>query len=184
MHVLLTGEIGAGKSTALLRTLALLGGVRAMGLQTHYDEPREAEGKALYLRAWGETAPGSYLTRIPGGDMAACADVFDTLGCALLERARACGQLIVIDEIGRLERNAHAYHDALRACLDGDVPVLGAIRLRKADWADFARRHPAVALLEVTPDNRDDVPRQAMNMLMKRAATGDTTEDGYGHFNA
>jgi len=100
------------------------------------------------------------------------------------EQAVQQAQLIVIDEIGRLERDAARYCEALSACLDGDVPVLGAIRLRKADWADFARRHPAVALLEVTPDNRDDVPRQAMNMLMKRAATGDTTEDGYGHFNA
>lgn len=164
-HVFLTGEIGAGKSTALAKTLALLGGIRVMGLQTYYEEPRGADGKTLYLRAWGDSAQGCFLTRIPGGEMSHAAQVFDERGCALLSGAQAGAELIVIDEIGRLERDAFAYHKALGACIDGDVPMLCAIRKHKAAWADWVKDHPAVMLLEVTPDNRDEVPRQAAALL-------------------
>ena len=165
MHVLLTGEIGSGKSTAFAKTLALLGGVKALGLQTHYPQQRDAQERTLYLRAWGERENGQFLTHLPGGDTQACAAVFDTLGCALLEQAGKQADVIVIDEIGRLESGAHLYHRALCACLDGDTPVLAVVRKHKAAWADIVRSHPKAALIEVTEENRDDVPARAAALL-------------------
>ena len=162
-HVLLTGEIGCGKSTVLAGTLALLGPVSMGGVQTYYEEPRSSEQKTLYLRAWGSAQKGTLLARLPGDDFGRITAVFDTAGTALLEDAQA--ELIVVDEIGRLERDAHLYQAALRRLLDGDVPVLGVIRKHKAAWADWVRSHPAVTLLEVTADNRDDVPREAAQLI-------------------
>lgn len=164
-HVFLTGEVGAGKSTALLRTLALLGDVRAQGVQTYYAEMRGEETKTLYLRAWGSGVEGAYLTQVPGGGPDDALPIFDAQGTALLDAARETAQVIVIDECGRLERDAHAYHEALRRCVEGDVPVLCAIRKHKAPWADWLRMHPAVTLLEVDAQNRDDIPQQAAALL-------------------
>ena len=87
-HVFLTGEIGCGKSTALRTTLDLLPGVNAQGLQTYYNEPRGCEVKRLYLRAFGDTAQGTFLAELPGGDPSRIVHVFDHEGCALLEQAQ------------------------------------------------------------------------------------------------
>lgn len=158
-HIFLTGEIGCGKSTALHRTLSLLPGVNAQGLQTYYPEPRGGE-KTLYMRPWGAAEQGIFLAKLPGCDMAHIASVFNALGAALLERAQQDAQVIVIDEIGRLERDAAQYHEALLQCIEGDVPMLCAIRKLKAPWADWIRSHPRVELIEVTQENRDAIPVQ------------------------
>ena len=164
-HVFLTGEIGCGKSTALRATLDLLQGIHAQGLQTYYSEPRGSEIKRLHMRAWGEQTQGTFLAQLPGKDLSCVVPVFDKEGTALLEAAQQRAQLIVIDEIGRIEREAFAYHEALRRCIEGDVPMLCAIRKLKAPWADWIRSHPRVRLIEVTDDNRDDVPAEAAAML-------------------
>ena len=83
----------------------------------------------------------------------------------MLEAAQQSAQLIVIDEIGRIEREAFAYHEALRRCIEGDVPMLCAIRKLKAPWADWIRNHPRVQLMEITEENRDDVPARAAELL-------------------
>ena len=165
-HVLFTGEIGAGKSTALRRTLALLG-MNAKGLETYSPEPRGAAVKHLYLRAYAGAEQGELLCVLPDGDKRGIAPAFDAMGAALLERARAHGELIVIDEIGRLEHAAAGYHEALRACLDGGKPVVGVIRKHKAPWADWIRSRSDVLLLEVTQENRESLPYLAAKTLKR-----------------
>lgn len=164
-HVFLTGEIGSGKSTALRSALERLSGVNVQGLQTYYSEPRGSETKRLYLRAFGDVAQGTFLAELPGGDLSRIASVFNEEGSALLENAKAHADLIVIDEIGRLERNAFAYHEALKLCIEGDVPMLCAIRKLKAPWADWIRNHPRVQLIEVTMENRDRIPAEILDLL-------------------
>ena len=164
-HVFLTGEIGCGKSTALRSVLDGLQGVKIKGLQTYYNEPRGSETKRLYLRAFGDTAQGTFLAELPGGDLSRIASVFNEEGSALLESARDQADLIVIDEIGRLEREAFAYHEALRRCIEGDVPMRCAIRKLKAPWADWIRNHPRVRLIEVTTENRDRIPQEILDLL-------------------
>ena len=164
-HVFLTREIGCGKSTALRSVLDGLQGVKIKGLQTYYNEPRGSETKRLYLRAFGDTAQGTFLAELPGGDLSRIASVFNEEGSALLESVRDQAALIVIDEIGRLEREAFAYHEALRRCIEGDVPMLCAIRKLKAPWADWIRNHPRVRLIEVTTENRDRIPQEILDLL-------------------
>lgn len=163
-HVLFTGEVGSGKSTALRRTLALID-VDACGIETYSPEPRGVKPKRLFLRAYGSKDEGTLVCMIPGEDRAGVVSVFDTVAVELLEKARRDGDVIVIDEIGRLERDAHAYHSVLQACLDGTKPVLGVIRRQQAVWADWIREREDVLLLEVTQENRDALPNEAAAMI-------------------
>lgn len=163
-HVLLTGEIGAGKSTALRAALARME-IRADGIETYSPQPRGVLPKTLYLRAYGEERQGMLLCILPDGDKSGVTRAFDAEAARLLLQAKDTADVIVIDEIGRLERDAHAYHDALRACFDGPAPVLGAIRKHKADWADWIREREDVLLLEVTRENRDALPAMVARCL-------------------
>lgn len=165
-HVFLTGDIGVGKSTALRRTLALLD-ARAYGLETYATGPRVPAERRLYMRAYGDAAPGMLLGK--GCTREQVAPAFDEYGAALLARARedalARGGVIVIDECGRLEALASAYHRALAECLACGAPVVGVLRGHGASWADWIRENPAVQLLTVTRENRDAVPARAAAIL-------------------
>jgi len=163
-HVLFTGEIGIGKSTVLQKTIAVLG-LNAGGLQSYSPQERGVLPKTLYLRAYGDHAQGEFLCVLPDGDKSRITPVFDDWGVRLLEQARASCDVIVIDEIGRLERSAGAYHRALKACFDGKKPVLGVIRKHKAEWADWIRERQDVLLLEVTKENRDTLFLQAASCI-------------------
>lgn len=169
-HVLFTGEIGAGKSTALRETLALLD-MPAWGIETYSPEPRDAQERTLCLRAFGSGEQGVMLCKVPGGNRSDAAALLDTHAAALLDAAQnmwdesAEAGLIVIDEIGRLERDALRYQAALRDCLDGNRPVLGVLRKHQASWADWIREREDVLLLEVTPQNRDALPERAAEQI-------------------
>lgn len=163
-HVILTGEVGAGKSTALRQMLRLLD-VRAEGIKTGAYAPREAKEKTLYMRAYGDPAKGCPFARLPGGDKAYAARCFDAVGVQLLRRARRLGELIVIDELGRLECDAKDYQHELRITLDGSLPVLAVLRQNKAEWADWIRERPDIELLTVTQQNRDCLPEIGAGIL-------------------
>lgn len=164
-HILFTGEVGCGKSTALSRTLALLD-VKASGIETYSDGSRKDAHRTLYMRPYAGKEAGIRICRTPGepGD---AQPVFDCYGVQLLARAKEGGGVIVIEEIGRLEREASAYQAALQACFDGEKPVLGTIRKHKASWADWIRQREDVMLLEVTQENRDGLPEKAAQTIRK-----------------
>ena len=164
-HVILTGEIGIGKSTVFAGVLRMLG-VQAEGIQTGAYEPREAKEKTLYMRAYGDEAMGCPFAKVPGGDRSYAARCFDAVGVDLLRRARNRGELVVVDEMGWMERDAERYHQELRETLDGDVPVLAVLRQSRSEWADWIRSRQDVVLLSVTMQNRDRLPEQAAGILL------------------
>ena len=83
-------------------------------------------------------------------------EVFDDVGCRLLEFDDDT-KLVVIDEIGNMERDAERYSDRILELLDrNDVRILGVLQ-KKADsaLAEAIRKHPNVRIIEVTEENRD-----------------------------
>lgn len=163
-HVILTGEVGAGKSTVLDKILQLLD-AQAEGVETGAYTPREEKEKTLYMRAYGDKEKGVPFMHLPGGDKAYAARCFDTVGVQLLRRAGRTGELIVIDEIGWLERNAVDYQEEVRTALDGNIPVLAVLRQNKAEWADWIRNHPDVQMMTVSLKNRNELPKLAADIL-------------------
>lgn len=166
-HIILTGEVGAGKSTVLERTLQLLD-AHVEGIKTGAYEPREAKKKTLYMRAYGDEAMGCPFACMPGADKAYAARCFDSVGVQLLRRAGHRGELIVIDELGWLECDAAVYQQTLKEIFDGDVPVLAVLRQNKAGWADWIRNRPDTKLLLVNSENRNSLPELAAGILCRQ----------------
>lgn len=80
--------------------------------------------------------------------------------------------LILMDEIGRMERHADAYSARIRTLLDGVVPILGVVQ-KKADTplAAVVRSHPNVCLLEVSAENRNNLLPEILTALHTSAAS-------------
>lgn len=85
---------------------------------------------------------------------------FDLLGCTALEKARrAPCAVIVMDELGVYEKDAHAFHAAVLQALDGDKPILGVLQKGESAFLDAVAAHPRVQVLPVDSSNRDSVNR-------------------------
>ena len=92
--------------------------------------------------------------------------MFDDVGCRLLEFGDDT-KLVVIDEIGNMERDAERYSDKIMSLLDRtDVRILGVLQ-KKADsaLAEAIRKHPNVRIIEVTEENRDKLVPVVIGLL-------------------
>ena len=169
MHVFLTGERGIGKSRAAAAAAALLQRP-CVGFRTVFaDENRHAS--MLYLLPADEEQPTeeSHPAAVwRDGKLTAVEGAFDTWGAELLRQARhRTDALILMDECGHVEKNALVFQREILACLDGDTPVLGVLR-KDQPWHEIIKRHPKVQVLEVTAQNRDQLPRQIVQWIERK----------------
>ena len=156
-HLFLTGDKQVGKST-LLRRLIEAKQLDCAGFET----------QAFYLN--GERRGFTLHGRVPmppyQNDCICCArieekrsvpvlPVFEENGVLILQKSLASpSPYLLMDELGKLERQADGFLAQVEACLDSDKRVLGV--LQKCDAAHVARiaRREDVTLLTVTPENR------------------------------
>jgi len=179
MHVFLTGEIQVGKSTAIRRFLADTD-AQADGFLSHIvsvDAAKPEAGRNLYLARF-DTQIGETDSVLAASNVAAShstqgfapfdvyTDVFDTHGANLVRSAGRHG-LILMDELGRMEENAEAFKRAVFERFDGNIPILGVVKMVQTPFLDAVRAHPNVRVVMVTEQNRDDVPRLIREALKR-----------------
>ena len=161
-HALIVGEQGVGKSTLIAgvrRQLALSEG----GIET-VRECSLAEGAMapVYIyrvghpRTRGTENLAAYVG--PTGKRA-FPEVFDRYASFLREDAARAG-LIVLDELGFLESDAAAFCRAVLDTLDGDVPVLAAVKPKDTPFLAAVRGHPRAQVFRIDEENRDVLPGQ------------------------
>jgi nucleoside-triphosphatase THEP1 len=94
-------------------------------------------------------------------------DAFDRVGVAALRQALKESDLVVIDEIGKMELLSPEFREAVTQVLDSGKKVLGTIMLNPHPFADEIKRHPEVEVLLVTRDNRPQVMNKVLNWLVE-----------------
>ncbi len=171
MPLFLTGPRGIGKSTALRRAIAAPGQSPG-GIMTVFDAPRGSEEKRLWLLPWSpepDYTAGAVCARMGPAGREVYAEVFDGLGVQLLERSeREEGtSLIVLDELGFLEADALRFRETVLRLLRGPKPVLGVVRQGLGAWGDA----PLGKLLEVTEENREEIPARILKWLAQAGET-------------
>ncbi len=160
MHIFLTGEIQVGKSTVIRRTLEKLYIKQPVGFTTSLRPFGPLSDKQLYLTppyleqpndcfaVAQKTTEGTFVNQ----------ERFDELGEKYLSDAKEKGILILMDELGWMEQNAHGFQRAVLKTLAGDKPVLGVVQKRQNPWTNAIRAHPNVRVITVTQENRDYLP--------------------------
>jgi len=168
-HLLLTGKPGTGK-TSLIREAVAGAGVKAGGFYT--EEMRRGgirqgfrlvtlDGREAVLAHVNFSSP--YRVSKYKVDL----DSLNRVGVSALRQALIECDLIVIDEIGKMELLSPQFREAVRRAIDGDKRVLGTIMLNPNPFCDALKAHPGVRVLTVTRDNREQALAEISEWLAR-----------------
>ena len=157
-HLFLTGDKQVGKST-LLRKLIEANRLDCTGFETQafylHDERR---GFTLHGRVEMPPYENDCIccARVEERRSVPVLPVFDENGTKILQMSRqSSAPIILMDELGRLERQAQAFIAEIYACLDSDKRVLGVLQKCGSEHVNAISLREDVTVLTVTPENRD-----------------------------
>ena len=81
--------------------------------------------------------------------------MFDTLGAAYINEARPSG-IIVMDELGFMERDALLFQKAVLDALNGDIQVIAAVKARRdVEFLNRVRNSEKADVYDITESNRE-----------------------------
>lgn len=169
MHFFLTGEIQVGKTTIIQKTLFMLQ-IRAGGFQTYFGDDRGMPNRFLYLsdaalpRTYEQEAAVARFQGKQGAEV--FTERFEEYGTMLIQKAKNQADIIVMDECGNLENQAYLFQQEILEALDGNIPILGVVKLSSTGWTERIRNHSNVSLLSVTQENRNQLPGQIAASIM------------------
>jgi nucleoside-triphosphatase len=170
--LLLTGRPGVGKTTALRRLAGLLAGWRLGGF---YTEEIRAGGRRVGFRAVTFGGAARVIAHVAHRGPARVGAYGVDIGAVddLAEAALAPGvaaDVLLIDEIGRMECLSARFVLLTRALLDAGRLVVATLGLRGGGFIAEARTRPDAECWTVTVANRDGVPARAREWLEGRRA--------------
>ena len=157
-HLFLTGERGVGKST-LLRRLIDAKNLDYSGFETRHIE-LDGVRRAHALHGFADMPPFENdcicCVRIAEKKSVPVLDVFEANGVSILQKCLASpAPFILMDELGRLERQAEDFIHQIEACLNSDKRVLGVAQKCSAGHIQQIMARNDVTLITVTEENRD-----------------------------
>ncbi len=92
-------------------------------------------------------------------------DSLDRVGVSALRQAAEQCDLVVIDEIGKMELFSSSFRETVLQIIDRRKRVLGTIMLNPNPWADALKEKPQVNLIEVTRNNHKQVAEELLRWL-------------------
>jgi nucleoside-triphosphatase len=93
---------------------------------------------------------------------------FERVGVGAIETATRDAELIVVDEIGKMELCSPRFVTALEAALGSPKPILGTVLQAPHPWIDALKRRPDVELYRLSERNRADL----QDALLARLGAG------------
>lgn len=182
MHALITGPRGAGKSTLVRRVAAALGRP-AVGFETKI-EPAMADrerGEPVYIHPFG--APHQYSEENLTGyckerRFQTVKGAFDRYAAKLLLPVPD-GGVICFDELGFMESQETLFCDAVRARLDGKIPVMAVVKDYDFPFLNEVRAHENCRVFCAAPENRDALFQEVLAFMQAAcAACWEVRKDG------
>ena len=172
--LLLTGRPGVGKTTVIHKVTALLG-ARAGGFYT--QEMRGPGGrKGFRLVTLAAGGPEAVIAHVDirsrnrvgryGVDVAA----LDSVGVAAIRKAIQSNEIVVVDEIGKMEMFSGEFRGAVLKAMSSDKIVVATVMQQNHDWILALKGMPQVTVWQVTESNRNEMPGRVMEWIEDKAS--------------
>jgi nucleoside-triphosphatase THEP1 len=168
-RLFLTGNPGVGKTTLIRTVLARLKGISCAGF---YSEEKRRSGQRVgfkivtldgregTLASLGSQAPtvGKYSVHV---------EEFEKLVLPRLDSRITPADLYVIDEIGKMELLSNEFRLRLIELLGRPTHLLATIAEKGNGLMSQIKRRNDIELIEVTRKNRDQLPDQIVQKIIK-----------------
>jgi len=163
--ILLTGMPGCGKTTAVMRIIENFDPKKMSGFYTQEIRRggnREGfkwrcldgrEGTLAHINIKGQAKVGRYGVDIEG---------FEKLVVPVLE---ADAELIVIDEIGKMECFSEKFTAVVRKLFESDKAVLATVALKGADLISEVKEFANVKIFNLSRQNCDEVVSEILKLF-------------------
>lgn len=164
---LLTGRPGVGKTSLIKEAAADLKG-KAGGFYTAEIRRGGVREGFQIVTLDGETAVlantgnrSSFRVSRYGVDI----EALERVGVAAITKAEGECDLVVIDEIGKMELLSDKFKEAVLTAINSGRKVLGTIMLHSDPWADVIKNNPRVRVITLTRNNRPAVLQEITDWL-------------------
>jgi nucleoside-triphosphatase len=153
---LLTGRPGTGKTTIIRETLSAINLTKG----GFYTQEIKEGGVRRGFKIVNINGMESVLSHIDFpklhrvGKYGVDLDNFERVGVASIEKSIDDCELIVIDEIGRMELLSSRFKEAVLKAIESNKYILGTIMQGPDAFADRIKKLPSVRLIMVTIANR------------------------------
>ena len=169
--ILLTALPRTGKSTAINKIIHMLGIKNCSGFYTEeIKENDERVGFKIKTLSGKEclfshiNIDSPYRISRYGVDVS----LFENICLEELKRAITDNKkYIIIDEIGPMQLFSEEYKALLLDLLKSNKQVIGTIYMNQYDWLDDFKKKDGIELIEITLDNRDEIPLQIVDKVTK-----------------
>jgi len=164
----LTGLPGCGKTTAIIKIITNLKGIKAAGF---YTQEIRQKGKRKGFRWTTFDGASGILARLDikgplrvgkyGVDVAG----FQKAAVPALDFERTDADLFVLDEIGKMECLSDKFITVVRRLFASDRPVLATVAQKGPGLISEVKNYPQTALFKLTPQTRDKTITEVSQIL-------------------
>jgi len=168
----ITGLPGSGKTYALLRVIEMLA-EEELSIGGMIDEPiedgRKKTGFTVRNILSGEKqvfASTEFESKIMVGKIGVDLAKLEEVGVKAIKEACEKCDIIVIDEVGKMEVESEAFVEAVKESLEVDKPMIITLHKKSRNpLLQDIRRRDDVRILEVTPTNRNLLPYKIVRLM-------------------
>lgn len=171
MHALIVGDRGVGKSTLIHRVLKELNRP-VFGFETKKEEQLEdpIRGCPIYIYDAGKShirTPNNLIGYHKERSIPAITAAFDRYAPSLM-RPVAENAVVELDEIGFLEAGAAEFCRAVMGLMNGNRPVIAAVKNRDIPFLNALREHPNARCFYITAENRDTLYDEVLAFMKQQ----------------
>lgn len=174
MNIILTGVPGIGKTT-LIESIAVALGDRAGGVVTR--EIREGGSRTGFaiesLDGERRVLASKHIRQGPRvGPYGVDVESLEAVGVGAVRRALDRRQVVVIDEIGRMELISPDFKAMILEALESDLPTIATLGVSKLAFMNAVKKRPDVKIIGITTENRDRLRDRLLEMIERALSDG------------
>jgi len=170
LHILLTGKPRTGKTTLLKRIVKELPSCGGFYTEEITEGGPRVGFKIITLDGKeGILAKKGLKSRYTLGSYGINLDDLDTIGVKAIEQALETKEIIVIDEIGKMELFSNQFKASVVKALDSGKRVIGTIHMAQIDFLNTLRERKDVVLFNVNLDNHEEIFYKVLCLIKREA---------------
>lgn len=167
-HALIVGPRRVGKSTLIRKVIKALN-CPVSGFETKKEAEMKDEtlGSPIYIHSIGEPwhySEENLLGYCKNQKTQRISDAFNRYADKLLQPVSE-ETILCFDEIGFMESKEKTFCDAVLECLDGDIPILAAVKDKEVPFLNQVRNHPNCKCFFITEKNRDELADEVLEFM-------------------